>query len=209
MRTSRWSTAATFVFFAAGGCFPAFPPDGAPAAGGGGSGGQSTGAGGSAGSGGGSGGGDMALAATAGDLGSAPGDLAGGGGGDLAVVCDKLASTAGLSDPTGHHNAGTECQGCHAPGGGAPTFYVGGTLYSAATGGTAVAGATINITDAAGKTVKAISANNGNFWTATALTYPIKVDASLCPTTTPMVASVGGNGACNNCHGSAMRVHTP
>ncbi len=153
----------------------------------------------------------MALAATGSDLGSALADLAGGGGsgGDLAVACDPLQSTAGLSSPSGHHNAGQECQGCHAPGGGAPTFYVGGTLYSAASGGSAVAGATIDITDAAGATVKAISATNGNFWTATPLTYPIKVAASLCPATTPMVATVGGNGACNNCHGSTMRVHTP
>ena len=154
----------------------------------------------------------MALAATGSDLGSIPADLAtggGGGGGDLAVACAPLQSTAGLSSPSGHHNAGQECQGCHAPGGGAPTFYIGGTLYSAATGGAAVAGATIDITDAGGKKVTAISADNGNFWTTTPLTYPIKVDASLCPSTTPMMASVSGNGACNNCHNSNMRVHTP
>jgi hypothetical protein len=127
----------------------------------------------------------------------------------MAVVCDTLQSTAGLSAPSGHHNAGQECQGCHAPGGGAPTFYVGGTLYNAATGGTAVAGATINVTDAAGKSVKIISADNGNFWTSTTLTFPIKVDASLCPSTLAMTATVAGNGACNNCHNSTLRVHVP
>lgn len=185
---------------AAGGCLGAFPTDGTTDAGGPAGPGVSTGGG---------GGGDLALAATGSDLGSTPADLAPGGGGDLALACDPLQSTAGLSSPSGHHNAGQECQGCHAPGRGAPTFYIGGTIYSAAMGGSAVAGATIEITDAAGKKVKAISANNGNFWTTTSLTYPIKVAASLCPTTTPMVATVSGNGACNNCHDNTMRVHTP
>jgi hypothetical protein len=143
---------------------------------------------------------DLGPGATA-DLGSAP-------TGDMTLVCDKLQSTAGLSVPSGQHNAGQECQGCHA-GGGAPPFTLGGTLYSAATGGVAVAGATINVTDAAGKTVKIVSANNGNFWTTTALTFPVKVDASLCPSTLPMSATVSGNGACNNCHNSTLRVHVP
>ncbi len=151
------------------------------------------------------------------DLGGAPAqDLAHSPSADLApsaadsgVVCDNLQSTANLSSPTGHHNAGQECQGCHAPGGGAPTFYVGGTLYNAVTGGAAVAGATLNVTDAAGKKVKIISATNGNFWTSTALTYPLTLDASLCPATLPMSATVGSNGACNNCHNSTFRVHLP
>jgi hypothetical protein len=91
----------------------------------------------------------------------------------------------------------------------APTFYLGGTLYSAVSGGTAVAGATINVTDAAGKSLKIVSANNGNFWTSTALTYPLQVNASLCPNTLAMSSSVGGNGACNNCHNSTFRVHLP
>lgn len=191
---------------ATGGCLGAFPTDRA------GDGGEAP-PGPTGGGGGGGGGGvvDLALAAPGSDLGPTAADLASGGGGaaDLAVACDPLQSTAGLSSPSGHHNAGQECQACHAPGGGAPTFYLGGTLYSAATGGSPVAGATIDITDAAGKKVKAISANNGNFWTTTPLSYPLKVDASLCPATTPMVSAVSGNGACNNCHNSAMRVHTP
>ena len=54
-----------------------------------------------------------------------------------------------------------------------------------------------------------MSAQNGNFWTTTALTFPIKVDASLCPATLPMSAAVSGNGACNNCHNSTFRVHVP
>jgi hypothetical protein len=156
---------------------------------------------------------DLALA-SARDLGAAPSDLAATAAStDLAIACDKLQSTATLSSPSGHHNAGAECQGCHAPGNGAPTFYLGGTLYSTAMGGTAVAGGTIEVSDASGKSVKIVSANNGNFWTTTPLTFPIQVAASLCPARVPMVAAVatqtGANGACNNCHNSTMRVHVP
>lgn len=212
--------AAIFFALASSGCLPAAPSD--PGAQMSGDTGGSTGSGGTSGSGTGSGGGGSAGGGTvtgggggggatsSADMGTASrGDLGGAGGGDMAVVCDKLQSTATLSVPSGQHNAGQECQGCHAPGGGAPTFYLGGTLYSAASGGTAVAGATINVTDAAGKKVKIVSANNGNFWTTTALQFPVKVDASLCPATTPMNATVGGNGACNNCHNSTFRVHVP
>jgi hypothetical protein len=135
-----------------------------------------------------------------------PGDLASL---DMTLACDKPQSTATLSSPNGHHNAGTECQGCHAPGNGAPTFYLGGTLYSSVSGSTAVSGATINVVDAAGQSLKIVSAQNGNFWTTKALTFPLHVDASLCPATTPMIATVAGNGACNNCHNSTLRVHVP
>jgi hypothetical protein len=202
------SLLALSALFSAG-CLPAFPGD--PSAQTGTSGGGGDASGGGAGGGGGAG-------TPTGDSGSAPvadmgpaqaGDLGGAAGGDMAVVCDSLQSTGGLSSPSGHHNAGQECQGCHAPGGGAPTFYVGGTLYNAATGGAAVAGATINVTDANGKKVKIVSANNGNFWTTTTLAFPVKVDASLCPSTVPMVSTVGGKGACNTCHNNTMRVHVP
>lgn len=192
-----------------GGCLPAWQGSNDPSTGSGGVGAGSGTDGGGAGGGGGAPTDDLASSAV-GDLGSgASGDLGGAaGGGDMAVVCDSLQSTAGLSSPSGHHNAGQECQGCHG-GGGAPRFYVGGTLYSAATGGAAVAGATINVTDANGKTVKIVSANDGNFWTTTVLAYPIKVDASLCPSTVAMSATVSGNGACNNCHNSTMQVRVP
>jgi hypothetical protein len=209
-----------FFALALAGCLPAMPGDpyaaggGAPGSGGGG-GGDSTGGNGSTGGGGTTGGGGGSSGAGSGDagtavadMGTAPaGDLGGGssGGGDMAVACDNLATTTA----SGQHNAGQDCQSCHAAGGGAPTFTIGGTLYSAVSGGTAVTGGTINVTDAAGKTVKLVSAKNGNFWSTAALTFPVKVNASLCPATVPMSATVGGNGACNNCHNSTFRVHVP
>ena len=192
-----------FCVLLLGGCLPAYTPGGDPSTS------SDDGGGGNGGGGGGASAGSDLAALAAGDLGSSQTvDLAHGGG-DLALTCDKQQSTGGLSSPSGHHNAGQECQRCHAPGQGAPTFYVGGTLYSAVTGGAAVAGATINVTDAGGKKVKIVSANNGNFWTTTSLTFPLTVDASLCPATAPMTATVAAAGACNNCHNSTFRVHVP
>ena len=165
---------------------------------GGGSGG--TGGGGSAGTGGG-GGGDST-------------DMASVGAGDMAVVCDPKKSTSGLSDPSGRHNAGMDCLGsrCHASTGQATLFTFAGTLYSTVSGGSAVSGATINVTDAAGKTSKIVTATNGNFWTTGSLTFPIKVNSSLCPNTVPMNGAVDSNGGgCNQsgCHVSTFRVHLP
>jgi hypothetical protein len=125
--------------------------------------------------------------------------------GSATAACDSTQPSSG----SGHHNAGRDCQGCHAPGAGAPTFYLGGTLYDAASGGNAVVGATINVTDAAGQSIKLVTAANGNFYTATPLTYPLKVNASLCPNTIAMNGSVDASGACNSCHNNSFRVHIP
>jgi hypothetical protein len=54
-----------------------------------------------------------------------------------------------------------------------------------------------------------VSANNGNFWTGTQLSYPLTVKASLCPSTVAMSGSVDANGGCNSCHNSSFRVHLP
>jgi hypothetical protein len=134
-------------------------------------------------------------------------DLGGAPATDAATACDTPQSTASLSAPSGHHNAGLECQGCHA-GGGAPTFSLGGTLYDSLGGSNAIAGATIHVTDANGASLAIVTAANGNFWSTTPLVYPLKVSASLCPSTQPMMGAVA-NGACNSCHGSTFRVHLP
>ena len=115
----------------------------------------------------------------------------------------------------GRHNAGTACQNCHGTGvGGAPIFTMGGTLSGTSTGVGAIVGATIIITDANGQEHKIISANNGNFWSKQPLAYPIKVSASLCPDTKPMITEVTEPGDCNSsgCHAlnaPSGRVHLP
>jgi hypothetical protein len=102
------------------------------------------------------------------------------------------------SQASGHHNAGSACLGCHG-GGGAPTFSFAGTLYDSA--GNAVTGATIEAVDANGQTVRVVSAQNGNFYTASPLTFPLTVRASGCPDDHPMSGLVSsGDCASGGCH---------
>jgi hypothetical protein len=156
------------------------------------------------------GGSDLAPAAHDSGTSRAPGDLATSSPSDLATAaCDKLVATTVLGiDADGHHNAGLDCLSCHTGTGAAPHWYAAGTLYTTASGTAPVVGATVHITDAKGVEVKLITANNGNFWTATALTYPVQVKASLCPTTV-MMPVAPSTGSCNTCHSSGNRVHLP
>ncbi|HTJ47226.1 MAG TPA: hypothetical protein VL463_34230 [Kofleriaceae bacterium] len=121
-----------------------------------------------------------------------------------ALACAQPQASPG----SGHHNAGAQCLSCHTGTGAAPHWYAAGTLYSDSGGGTAISGATIEITDANGTTVTIVSADNGNFWTPTPLTAPLHVKASRCPSSKQMSGTAAG--ACNGCHaagGSPGRVH--
>ena len=117
--------------------------------------------------------------------------------------------TANLGN--GHHNAGQDCQsGCHDHG-----FTLSGTVYTSAAGTTPAVGATITIKDAAGVMFDVVSATNGNFSTTRAVTFPVLVVASSCPSATPMSGSIAaGNGGCNKsgCHVPGVgqgAVHVP
>jgi len=117
--------------------------------------------------------------------------------------------TSGLD--TGHHNPGQDCQqSCHNHG-----FFMSGTMYSAASGGQPVVGASITFVDATGMTGDMQTNLNGNFWWSLPVTFPVKIIASLCPDIQPMNAMVTAAGAgCNKtgCHsaaGGAGRVHLP
>jgi len=128
----------------------------------------------------------------------------GGGGGSGTVTCIQAATPPS----SGHHNAGANCLGCHTGTGGAPLWTAAGTLYSAT--GTALAGATITIVDATGKSIAIVTAQNGNFWTGEAVKAPLQVKASRCPSTAAM--SGNASGACNSCHtgtGSPGRISLP
>jgi hypothetical protein len=110
----------------------------------------------------------------------------------------------GVASPgSGKHHAGDDCLGCHDTQ--SKRWTISGTLYSAATGGTAVAGATIEVVDATGKVVKLTTYSNGNFYTTTAVTKPLKVRATKCPSDRPMIGAVN-DGSCNGCHNSSMRI---
>jgi len=160
--------------------------------------------------GGGGGGADLAMPSLGPDLSQPPatdGGAVDGGGFDLNACVPKSASII-----DGHHNAGTDCLTCHN-GTTAPKFYVGGTLYSAVTGGTGVAQATIEITDANGQTVSVVTAAQtaiGNFHYDLPLAFPIHVKASSCPTTVAMSATVAtAGGGCASCHNAQFQIHLP
>src|SRR5262245_38641030 len=135
---------------------------------------------------------------TAPDAGSQPVDAPSG------ITCAPAATPPG----DGHHNAGANCLGCHT-GTGAPAWTAAGTLYNGARTAP-LAGATITIVDANGKSLSLVTSQNGNFWTTAALKMPLRVSASRCPSAATMTGSA--NGACNGCHtstGSPGRIALP
>ena len=104
-------------------------------------------------------------------------------------------------------NHGQACLGCHASGQ-SPTMTLAGTLYSAATGGTAVTGATVTVTGNNGNKITMVTGNSGDFYSGSAITYPATVSISRCSTSVAMTGTIA-NGNCNNCHNSTMRIHLP
>jgi hypothetical protein len=124
------------------------------------------------------------------------------------------AVTANIGD--GHHNAGQDCmQGCHVHG-----FTVAGTMFTSVNSHIPIIGATVRVLDSANKTVDIVTQANGNFYTATPVTFPITVLATSCPNLTHMSGQVtggivvGGTTAvgCNKtgCHVSGtFQIHLP
>lgn len=146
------------------------------------------------------------------DGGADPGTPVGGGGGGegdagtpVEIACDDAVATG----ESGEHNAGQPCLNCHGNGD-APSFSLGGTVYSGLAGGSPVVGATIRVIDAVGTEYIAISARNGNFWLRDDLALPVRVSASSCPSALPMVApSPVGNCNAGGCHDADFRIHLP
>jgi hypothetical protein len=143
--------------------------------------------------------------ASGGDPDAAVGDGAGGtDGGSGAFTC-----RAKVTAPTnGHHNPGQDCMNsCHNH-----NFVIGGTLYTAPTGGTGLGGATITVTDATGMSFDMISNSNGNFYTAITPAYPISVVVSACPsiaTMTATIPAINNRIGCNStsCHSTSAQGH--
>jgi hypothetical protein len=134
-------------------------------------------------------------------------DSGSGGGIDApTAACEAPVTTL----PNGNHNAGLACLSCHNGSGVAPRWYAAGTLFSTTQGGAAISGATITITDANNRTVKLVTAANGNFYTPMQLTMPLHVSASKCPDTKAMPPTAT-SGDCNSCHQAAStgRIHLP
>jgi hypothetical protein len=148
------------------------------------------------------------------DAGAGGGGGGGGGGGldagagtDAAgFACRNKVASVG----SGHHNAGQDCQGsCHNHG-----FTLAGTVFTAAGSTTAVSGASITVTDSAGKSFDVVSQADGNFYTSQTIKFPVTVTASECPSVAPMVTQItAAMAGCNQsgCHvsGSQGRIHLP
>lgn len=96
---------------------------------------------------------------------------------------------------------GQDCLGCHGAGGEAPAWSFAGTVYP---GGKGVAGVTISVRDANGKTVSVRSNEAGNFYSAEKLQAPVTIWMSWGGAVRQMPALTGGDvarfGRCNECH---------
>jgi hypothetical protein len=99
--------------------------------------------------------------------------------------------------PDGHHFPGQNCMGsCHDHG-----FTLGGTLLKKDL--SVYPGGIITVIDANQKTVHLTAGNNGNFYTAEPLVFPLTTYASACPDVAPMISTVKeGEGGCAmaGCH---------
>ncbi len=104
-------------------------------------------------------------------------------------------------------NAGKACLSCHASGQ-SPAITLGGTVYSSATGGSAVSGATVVIRQANNTVLNLVTGNTGNFYTTSTISYPVTISVSKCPDTATMPGTAT-SGDCNSCHTSSMRIHLP
>ncbi|MBI5511159.1 MAG: hypothetical protein HY903_20555 [Deltaproteobacteria bacterium] len=119
-------------------------------------------------------------------------------------ICEPAVTTYG----SGRHNAGKDCLACH-DGSTAVAWTLAGTLYDNASGSNAIAGATIIAVDARGRELRLVTQANGNFYTsATGITFPVTVAASMCPSEIAMAGGVSSGGAsCNSCHASGSRIY--
>ena len=85
-----------------------------------------------------------------------------------------------------------------------------GTVYTSATGGSAVAGATVTITGSNGAKITMVTGNSGNFYTGSPITFPAMIQVSKCPDTQKMATTTtSGDCSKSGCHTSSMRLHLP
>lgn len=119
------------------------------------------------------------------------------------LPCKNVVSPA---PDLGRHNPGKSCfQSCHNHG-----FTLAGTLYTNATGNSGFAGATMSFIDAANNAFDIVVNANGNFYTNRAISFPVLVIASSCPSAVRMQGS-SPNGNCNACHvgSTSDQMHLP
>jgi hypothetical protein len=141
------------------------------------------------------------------DSGNGSGSGSGSGSGGLA--CKNKMTAPG----SGHHNPGQDCMNsCHNHG-----FTLAGTMYSSASGGSTLSGAVVTVKDSTGRTFDMVTMLNGNFYTSSAVSFPVTIMASECQLSqTPQVMTAAlqsSDSGCNKsgCHvsGAQGRIHLP
>jgi hypothetical protein len=96
---------------------------------------------------------------------------------------------------------GDDCLACHG-------FRAGGTVFAGAASSTAVGSATVTLVDKNGVTVTRTSNSAGNFYTSSALTFPLqRVTLTKGADTVEMLDVSDGH--CNGCHEPGARIHLP
>jgi hypothetical protein len=144
---------------------------------------------------------------TTGDAGTL--DAAGDGPSDAShkMLPDATACINGVASPgDGHHNPGQDCLGCHQNLVATKKWTVAGTLFASLSSSTPLRGATLEVIDANGAVLRLPTYDNGNFYTATPVAFPVTVRASNCPAGVSMVGAAT-QGSCNTCHGAGSHIH--
>ncbi len=117
---------------------------------------------------------------------------------DAPKTCENAVATVG----DGKHFPGENCLACHDSNlsDGAPEFSLGGTLYNGPSGLRPVPNATIIVIDANNRQFLLPTQQNGNFFSAATMAFPVRVSASQCPKTKPMLGLSAGNCNAGGCH---------
>lgn len=131
-----------------------------------------------------------------------------GTGGATGTGGSSAACVPAASGGPGGMNDGKPCVSCHGSSQ-SPKMTAAGTVYSSATGGKGVSGATVTITGNNGTKITMVTGSSGNFYTGSAITFPATVQISKCPDIATMPVTLS-SGDCNSCHGSSSAVlHLP
>lgn len=148
----------------------------------------------------------QSAAASGGDAGGTKDVFASG----PAYVAAPVTTTAAASHTAKKIAAPTKdtaCLSCHKTGGTAPSFVLGGTVFTADNGKTPLAGAEIRFVDAKGTLSRAHSDADGNFWLAGPSVTTETGKAAARTATLSKVMDVPASGNCNECHASNMPLY--
>jgi hypothetical protein len=126
-----------------------------------------------------------------------------------AACVALLVLAACVPDPGPTMNPGEDCLTCH-DGSGAPRWTAAGTVYRTidANPDDGVAGVSIHLTDASGRTITLRSNEAGNFYTRERLTFPIgaAIEQDGVRQEMPHIVEYGG---CNRCHAQPPQEDAP